>query len=530
MSISSVNSRNDYIGNNTTAIFSYNFKIFKNTELKVFKKDILSGAETLLALTTDYTVAGVGVGLGGTITLVAGNLPTGETLTIKRNVALDQKTDIRNQGEFFPEIHENAFDKLTMISQQLQEQADRSIRVSDGTDRSFVSAIVNPPPLGVIGINEDSTGIKVFEAGEFEGPQGIQGEQGETGVFVSMDVVAELEYEDLAPMSVTNVGTPELAELEFILRKGPKGESTVLITTAATAPDDMIGANGDMWFVFLPGDPLNGDVYQKVLGTYVLRGNIQGPAGGVTDIDLTVGSYLTTYDGFSARFGAQFTSTSLKDTLDKIIQITYTPPQISLGGSSNILREKGDTVSSITLTASVTKKSDPIAEVRFYQGATLLGTKTGTMAGGGTETQGYGIPFSDNITFSAKADDNGATGGPTTVTANASYTFIYPYYNGAGASGKSAAQVAALSKSIINSTATLAKTMSAAASDVFYFAYPASYGALTSILDVNNFETIGDWTLTTSNITGLNATPVSYRIYEFKNPVTAGSYQYTFKR
>ena len=259
------------------------------------------------------------------------------------------------------------------------------------------------------------------------------------------------------------------------------------------------------------------------------------PAGG------TLGDFLeqgptevewksATYSGIS-RFGA-WSSAGLKDTLDKLINITYTPPGISLSGSSNVLREKGTTVSGITLSATVTKQSDPIATVRFYQGATLLDTQFagGAIPTGGTSTYVYAPSFTDNISFSAQADDNGDTGGPTTVSSSTTYSFVYPYYSDAGAVGLSAAAVGALTKSIIVSTATVTKTMTATAGQVFYFAYPASYPSLFSILDVNGFETIGDWTLTTANITGLDASAQSYKIYEFNNPVTAGSYQYTFKR
>lgn len=238
------------------------------------------------------------------------------------------------------------------------------------------------------------------------------------------------------------------------------------------------------------------------------------------------------YSGYSARFNQAFSSTDLNDTLSKILNLQYTPPAISLAGSgSSTIREKGAPVSNVTLTATVTKKSDPIAAVRFYQGATLLDTKTGTIPNGGTETTVFAGPFSDNISFTAQVDDNGASGGPTTVTsASLGYTFVYPYYQGPGAVGLSAAAVAGLTKEVIASTSNKVVTFAASAGQVFYFAYPASYPALTSILDVNNFETLPDWTASTANITGLDGTPQSYRIYEFKNPVVAGSYQYTFKR
>ena len=101
---------------------------------------------------------------------------------------------------------------------------------------------------------------------------------------------------------------------------------------------------------------------------------------------------------------------------------------------------------------------------------------------------------------------------------------------GAGAAGLSASSVAGLTKRVITSTASRTESITASNSNVFYFAYPASYGALTSILDINGFETFPDWTLRTENITGLDGNAVSYRIYEFNNPVAAGAYQFTFIR
>lgn len=240
------------------------------------------------------------------------------------------------------------------------------------------------------------------------------------------------------------------------------------------------------------------------------------------------------YSGYSARFSESINTTNLDDTLSTILNLSYLAPQISLSGSgSGTIREKGTSLASAALTATITKRSDPIAAVRFYRGVTLLDTQTsgGAIPNGGTSNYTDSTGWTDTISFSAQVDDDGSTGGPTTVTSNTvTYTFVYPYYYGAAAAGRTAAQVAALTKDVIVSTATVNKTITATAGQVFYFAYPASYGALTSILDVNGFNTIADWTLRTENITGADATAQSYRIYEFNNPVTAGDYYYSFRR
>lgn len=136
MSISSATNRVDYTGNGAVDTYSYTFRIFAQGDLLVTVKDT-SDVETTLTISTDYTVTGVGSTSGGTVVLVNsgqawldgdGDLLSGYTLTIRRVVDLVQETDIRNQGDFYPETHEDAFDYLTMIDQQQQDEISRSVK------------------------------------------------------------------------------------------------------------------------------------------------------------------------------------------------------------------------------------------------------------------------------------------------------------------------------------------------------------------------------------------------------------------
>jgi hypothetical protein len=131
MTISTTSGRNDYTGAGTSATYSYTFRIFDKADLKVIKRLISTGAETVLAVDTDYTVTGVGNTGGGSITLVAGNLASAYKLSIIRNRPLTQETDIRNQGPYFPEVVEDSFDHTIMVAQQLQEQLDRAIKAPE---------------------------------------------------------------------------------------------------------------------------------------------------------------------------------------------------------------------------------------------------------------------------------------------------------------------------------------------------------------------------------------------------------------
>lgn len=233
------------------------------------------------------------------------------------------------------------------------------------------------------------------------------------------------------------------------------------------------------------------------------------------------------FSGYSARFDEIFESTGLKDTLDKILDLTYTAPGITLSCSpSQAVREKGTSVAAVTMSATTIKRSDPITAVLHYRNGVLVDTEAAPSATGGVETFVESTPFTDTMTFYSTVND-----GTTLVQSNTvTYTYAYPYYSGAGAVGLSAAAVAALTKDVRTSTASLNKSFTSSSGDVYYFAYPNSYGALTSILDENGFETFSDWTLRTENITGLDASAVSYRIYEFNNPVVAGSTDFTFIR
>ncbi len=145
MSVSSTTNRVSYTGNGATSVYAYPFKIFANTELRVTKKLIAAPyTETLLVLTTDYTVSGVGETSGGNVTLVAGSLASTYKLFIRRVRALKQQTDIRNQGPGYQEAIENEFDKQLMIAQQHADELDRSVKLSE----AFTSASFDPtlPP------------------------------------------------------------------------------------------------------------------------------------------------------------------------------------------------------------------------------------------------------------------------------------------------------------------------------------------------------------------------------------------------
>lgn len=128
--VSTTAPRNDYVGTGATATYSYTFRIFAATDLRVTTRNT-AGVETTLTYPTDYTVTGVNRASGGTIVLTAGNLTTDYALTIRFDRTPRQSTDLRNQGSFLPQTHEDKFDELTRYSQQLEDVVDRSLHLPE---------------------------------------------------------------------------------------------------------------------------------------------------------------------------------------------------------------------------------------------------------------------------------------------------------------------------------------------------------------------------------------------------------------
>ena len=130
MTISSTTVKNSYSGNGTLTTFNYTFKIFADSDLQVIIRSS-TGTETVKTLTTHYTVTGAGNANGGTIVFTSGNIPTAtETVVIRRAVPQTQAIDYIANDPFPAESHEEGLDRSMMSIQQLQEEVDRSLKIS----------------------------------------------------------------------------------------------------------------------------------------------------------------------------------------------------------------------------------------------------------------------------------------------------------------------------------------------------------------------------------------------------------------
>ncbi|TAI99798.1 hypothetical protein [Pectobacterium versatile] len=126
MTVSTEISHEEYTGNGVTTSFPYRFRV-TNPSFMLVKTADLNGNEATLILNTDYTLTGVKSYSGGNVVLATA-LPNGWRILLERNMPLLQNTDLRNQGTFLPEVHEDAFDYMTMLIQKVAGRFNLALR------------------------------------------------------------------------------------------------------------------------------------------------------------------------------------------------------------------------------------------------------------------------------------------------------------------------------------------------------------------------------------------------------------------
>lgn len=127
MTIASTVTSKQYTGNGSTSQFSFPNKIFSASDLIVTLIDLLGntylfigGPTTFANAATglSYTVQNVDVDTGCLI-VMSGAVTTGWTVDLRTQTPELQSTSIKNQGQFLPELHEEAFDRNTREIQDL---------------------------------------------------------------------------------------------------------------------------------------------------------------------------------------------------------------------------------------------------------------------------------------------------------------------------------------------------------------------------------------------------------------------------
>lgn len=201
--------------------------------------------------------------------------------------------------------------------------------------------------------------------------------------------------------------------------------------------------------------------------------------------------------------------------------ITEIAPTTSFTASGSGVKEVGTSVTpTLTLTITNAGTGTPTA-IKFYDGSTLLDTQEYVS---GTNTYTYTMESAITTTTTVKgvleykkSDNTNAT-----IEKSAAYTFVMASYYGAVTTAPTdKAGIIALTKNVKNTKALTATfTLSNQRS---CYAYPASFGNLTSIKDANNFEYLSSYTKTNVTVDG-----TSYNVYTLTDPVTASGFKQVY--
>lgn len=109
---------NNYTGNGSTTVFAYTFKLFLETDLKVYLDSVLQ--------TTGYTVSGVGDGSGGAVTFAAAPSSAVDVLLV-RSIPYNRLVDYQTSGDLLANTLDDDIDRVVAQVQQLEQAVVDSV-------------------------------------------------------------------------------------------------------------------------------------------------------------------------------------------------------------------------------------------------------------------------------------------------------------------------------------------------------------------------------------------------------------------
>ena len=186
-----------------------------------------------------------------------------------------------------------------------------------------------------------------------------------------------------------------------------------------------------------------------------------------------------------------FNNATLQEMFDMLLH-PYAKPTITLGinPAKTIYDKVTETLTSITINANVTKKTENIKEVRFYVNNVLVNTDT-SHPNGGLVSHTHTFASPTNTTFNVKIECEDIKGATSKVSANTNVYFVgKSYYGVVEDDGTAFAITESLIKGLSKTEVKIKKALTYKNINATFgrivYAYPKnlpSGGALTSIKD-----------------------------------------------
>lgn len=223
--------------------------------------------------------------------------------------------------------------------------------------------------------------------------------------------------------------------------------------------------------------------------------------------------------------GEKLTNVTFSQFADKLLHPYVAPSGVglTLSPTNGGVFEMGGPKNVASATVRWTNGSQLVSKAEVLSGSTVLG-ETPLSASATSAVVTFTDNVSANKSYTARITDptKSYNGG------NVSFTFVYPMYQGVLASGTAldSASITSLTKVVQTKGNKTYKYTTAGVQQVV-FAFPTSYGNLTSIMDQNNFENLNAFTKSVVQVTGLDGTAQSYNVYVCETNID--NFGYTFK-
>lgn len=154
--------RRQYTATSGQTVFDFPLPFFEQGDLTVYLTPVgqtADDAADLQVITTNYTVTGENTQDGGKITLTVG-ATTGDIITIDRVVDLERLADYQNSGDLLAETLNREQDTEIMISQQLREDLNRSIKRSSSSTSTADLTLPEPEASKHLQWNSTATALE----------------------------------------------------------------------------------------------------------------------------------------------------------------------------------------------------------------------------------------------------------------------------------------------------------------------------------------------------------------------------------
>jgi hypothetical protein len=221
MTVTTLINRSDYpSADGVQTAFAYLFRILQSSDMAVYDNGALVSPSA-------YSVTNVGVSTGGNVVFNTAPVAT-HAISLQRNAAYDQQTNYIDNDKFGAISVDNAFDKLTMLCQQLLEKVGRSLVF--GASSTF-SGIVLPDPSALKFLAWNAAGTALVNTAGVAGPAGATGPQGPAGAgsaptvedVSATHIIATptfIKFDDAVDVGflVTNPGGAGVAQISLAIR------------------------------------------------------------------------------------------------------------------------------------------------------------------------------------------------------------------------------------------------------------------------------------------------------------------------